>query len=214
MTKMNKCEQCQAPTARRFCCKRCWYDYKSAQPSIAKRVPCRICGGPTESFGTKRSLAYGLVRCNSDACQDASRKMKNSAIAKTHTNAYATGARQKARHTWEKVKRVSPAEELLAPYLSGQGWTSQFKFLTKLPNGAFPRCLWLDFSIPRLRLCIEIDGSIHRLRRDRDARRDAILSSYGWSTLRVPATLVYSDLYMAQKMIEGWLTQLTIDEKK
>lgn len=49
----------------------------------------------------------------------------------------------------------------------------------------------LDFFLPDLFVCIEIDGQDHTSRRDEDRNRDAYLLRRGIRTLRVPAESFY-----------------------
>lgn len=44
-----------------------------------------------------------------------------------------------------------------------------------------------DFLAPRIRLLVEVDGGSHKGRETYDKKRDAILASYGYRTLRVAA---------------------------
>lgn len=55
----------------------------------------------------------------------------------------------------------------------------------------------VDFYVPSYRLVIEIDGGVHALHREYDARRDAFLAStYGVRVLR----------------IEAWFIERSVDE--
>ena len=54
------------------------------------------------------------------------------------------------------------------------------KFRRHAPTaGAIP-----DFVCPEIRLIVELDGGVHRLREARDADRDARLSTAGFTVLR------------------------------
>ncbi len=54
------------------------------------------------------------------------------------------------------------------------------KFRRHAPTaGAIP-----DFFCPEIRLAIELDGGVHRLREHRDADRDARLAAAGFTVLR------------------------------
>ena len=56
----------------------------------------------------------------------------------------------------------------------------------------------LDFFCARARLAIEVDGGMHdEDRRARDEVRDAWLAMQGVTTLRLPASLVMSDMETA-----------------
>jgi very-short-patch-repair endonuclease len=54
------------------------------------------------------------------------------------------------------------------------------KFRAQHPLGRFI----FDFYCARARLVVEVDGGIHRERRDRDAERDATLTSSGYLVAR------------------------------
>jgi len=51
----------------------------------------------------------------------------------------------------------------------------------------------LDFFIPEVMICIEIDGEGHVLREEQDERRDRALSEAGITTIRVSAAAVFRD---------------------
>ena len=51
----------------------------------------------------------------------------------------------------------------------------------------------MDFYHPALRLCVEIDGAVHRGRKAKDRARDRRLNSIGVETYRFWASSVYSD---------------------
>lgn len=73
--------------SRKYCSVKC-------QPRVAPQfIPCRICGQPTKYRGNERSRLAGMVRCQSDACKEASRLQKNEAIGAKAKQMYATGER-------------------------------------------------------------------------------------------------------------------------
>lgn len=47
------------------------------------------------------------------------------------------------------------------------------------------RCYFLDFFFPERMLAVEIDGSVHKTRRERDKQRDADFRSIGIRTIRI-----------------------------
>lgn len=51
----------------------------------------------------------------------------------------------------------------------------------------------LDFYIPCVRLCVEVDGKVHDLSMDRDATRDAYLRAQAIHVFRVQAKDVFAD---------------------
>jgi len=60
----------------------------------------------------------------------------------------------------------------------------------------------VDFYVPSHRLVIEIDGGVHALHREYDARRDAFLAStYGVRVLRIHARVVERDVLAAVVVI-------------
>jgi very-short-patch-repair endonuclease len=62
-----------------------------------------------------------------------------------------------------------------------------------------------DFLAPTQRLVIEVDGAYHRERARADARRDAALQRAGYRVLRMPASLVASDIEGALAAIRAAL---------
>lgn len=186
---------------RRFCSMGCKVDSQRGKapwnkgqkrPSTKPKqmLPCRICGQPTTYHGTRRCHLYGMVHCGNPACAEESKRIKNDRISARHTNDYATGKREKVRHTWKGVQRVSPEEIALTPWLTDLGWEPQYHVNTGVHTNTLPRQFILDFALPDQKLYVEIDGSIHRLRKERDARRDAMLFERGWRGLRISARRV------------------------
>lgn len=158
------------------------------------KVPCRICGQPTRYNGGPTSHLVGSVHCGSAECREASRAQKNAAIAARHIADYATGKRRGARSAWSRVPRISPEEQMLAPALLAAGWIQQLNVLTDVSDVRLPRYFVFDFALPERRLYVEIDGSVHRLRRERDARKDTMMAERGWRGLRLPAALVRDNI--------------------
>lgn len=200
---------------RRFCSPGCKslsqkgktvYVRPKGLPSRAKRLPCRICGEPTSSHGTEKNHLYGMVHCGRPECAAESRKIKNENISKKARKMYASGERTAPRTTWTNVKRVSKEEELISPWLESIGWIPQYKFLTKVHTNKLPRMFRLDFALPDHKLHIEIDGSVHRLRKDSDARRDQMMTDRGWTVLRIDANLVKTDVNAVKSLITNWVS--------
>ncbi|MBN1585250.1 endonuclease domain-containing protein [Candidatus Uhrbacteria bacterium] len=52
----------------------------------------------------------------------------------------------------------------------------------------------VDFCCIKLRLAIEVDGSVHDTRKEYDAERDLILESYGCKVLRFPNAQVTGEI--------------------
>ena len=55
----------------------------------------------------------------------------------------------------------------------------------------------VDFFAPSKRLVVEVDGAHHSCQRGADARRDRALTAAGFRVLRLPASLVTSNLAAA-----------------
>lgn len=76
---------------------------------------------------------------------------------------------------------MTPAERAIWTLLRGRGFRG-LKFRRQEKIGP-----WIaDFCCYELRLVIELDGGVHRLREDRDAARDDDLRRRGFSVLRFP----------------------------
>lgn len=59
------------------------------------------------------------------------------------------------------------------------------EWVVGLADGELPRYYRLDLAFVGLRLAAEVDGSSHRSRAERDARKDARLTALGWKVVRV-----------------------------
>lgn len=62
------------------------------------------------------------------------------------------------------------------------------------------RCYFLDFFFPRRMLAVEIDGSVHKLKKEHDRRRDADFRSIGIRTIRIKNTDVMQGKLMERLM--------------
>ena len=62
-----------------------------------------------------------------------------------------------------------------------------------------------DFFAPSVRLVVEVDGARHALRRAADERRDHALAARGVRVLRLPASLVTTQLPRALAKITAAL---------
>lgn len=200
---------------RRFCSRACKAESQRGKdawnkglemPKTAPRHPCRICGQPTKYRASLTSIT-GMVHCDQPECVEASRRLKNERIAARAVEMYATGKRPKVRHAWDNVSRISREETMIAPWFTSQGWVAQHRVKTGA-SGNLPKQFDLDFALPDRKLFVEIDGSVHRLRKERDARRDAMLAELGWTGLRLPSDLVASDVDAAVHRITSWLSEL------
>lgn len=200
---------------RRYCSRVCLGASKRGKPSwiagrempkTAPRHPCRICGQPTKYLASNEKLA-GMVHCGRDECRAASQELKNQRIAERHRTDYATGKRARLRDNWSRVPLVSAEELLLSDWFTSLGWVAQHRVNTGVHTNKLPTQFRLDFALPDRLLYVEIDGSVHRLRKERDARRDAMLRERGWIGLRLPATLVRDDPEAAKRTVLDWIAQ-------
>jgi len=64
------------------------------------------------------------------------------------------------------------------------------------------RSYFLDFFFPERMIAVEIDGSVHRLKKDHDRRRDADFRSIGVRTIRIKnSDVMCGKLY--EKLFKG-----------
>lgn len=76
------------------------------------------------------------------------------------------------------------SERLVAPAMAAMG------FEHSVPMFGY----YLDFYHPGLKLCVEIDGSVHRNRKWYDRNRDARLRGHGIETYRFWSRTVHNEL--------------------
>ncbi len=76
-----------------------------------------------------------------------------------------------------------------------------FQFKTQTPVGPY----FLDFYCPEAKLCVEVDGEQHELRKEKDIRRDAVLREAGIETMRLPSL----DLFETTGVeLVSWVTKI------
>lgn len=162
-----------------------------ANTDPASHATCRICGKLTNRH---RSF-QGLVSCDDPTCVTESRRLKNEAIRAAALARYASGDRPRANR-WRTVPKVSPIEtDVLGPTLLANGWTDQHKLVPGVRGVRAPRTYHLDFALIDKKLCVEIDGSSHRKKKQRllDEKRDRNLAAIGWRTIRFTNEEVLAD---------------------
>lgn len=204
---------------KKYCSRACHYADRVNHPSPKKGrqypskrpkqiVPCRICGEPTRYPGGPNSALVGKIACEREDCVERSRLLKNERIQRTHTTSYANGSRAKIHHAWDKVERISETEREMESRMRELGWTPQYRVLTGVKTNRLPRQYVLDFALPERKLCVEIDGSVHRLteKQKQDRRRDEMLTQLGWKTLRLSDSLVRNRPDMAFRHIIAFAT--------
>jgi very-short-patch-repair endonuclease len=53
---------------------------------------------------------------------------------------------------------------------------------------------WVDFAIPSYQIAIEVDGEYWHKDKEKDAKRDAVINSYGWLVLRFAGKRVVNEI--------------------
>lgn len=194
---------------RRFCSKRCAYDATIGKPghrlgkgggpgSMGGRfLLCRVCGEPTKYHYSKNSPISGLVNCGRQKCRTESKRIRYARLSRTRKLKSAAGTWKVVRDNWRRA--TCPEEDLIAPWLISLGFERELSFTTH--RSEHPRWFRLDFACQDRRICIEIDGTSHRNRRDKDARKDRILKERGWQVLRIPAASVRDDIEAVKSYI-------------
>lgn len=92
--------------SRKYCSLKC-------QPKpVPKFIPCRICGQPTKYRGNDQSRLMGMVRCQSDACKEASRLQKNEAISAKAKQMYSDGERVLSEETRRQISEKLSGRKL------------------------------------------------------------------------------------------------------
>ena len=86
-------------------------------------------------------------------------------------------------HSRTEVKHSYPETWVIGLLSNKYGWTENIEYKTELQFHRY----FLDFAWPDKRLCMEIDGDLHRYeaRKKIDAEKDALLRKEGWRVLRV-----------------------------
>ena len=103
---------------------------------------------------------------------------------------------QLQQYAWLHRRQPTPSEARLWQALRSRKLGVQFRRQVPLCGRYIA-----DFLAPAAKLVIEVDGSSHTARRSADARRDRVLASQGYRTLRLPASLVTADLELAVALI-------------
>ena len=66
---------------------------------------------------------------------------------------------------------------------------------------------FLDFAWPEKRLCIEIDGELHRYEKQQinDAEKDRLLKEEGWKELRLTWSFIQSNKEQTKEIVKNFL---------
>lgn len=91
------------------------------------------------------------------------------------------------RREWVKATMQRLMHNTVLPERVAANMAARFE--TKPIRQAFfmirKRCYFLDFFLPQYKVAVEIDGSVHRFKKDHDRRRDADFRSIGIRTIRI-----------------------------
>lgn len=85
------------------------------------------------------------------------------------------------------------------------GLKENIDYITELPFHGY----FLDFAWPEKRLCIEIDGELHRFeeQQKRDINKDEFLKNEGWKELRLKWSFILKNKESAIKIIKDFLNE-------
>lgn len=75
----------------------------------------------------------------------------------------------------------------------------ELKFRRQAPIGSYVA----DFFCPALKLVLELDGGVHALREEADARRDAWLKASGYTVLRFQNEAVLRNPALVLEAVRG-----------
>ena len=91
----------------------------------------------------------------------------------------------------------------------GKDWIAEYPVPTKISKrNGYPTCYKIDIANPELMIGIELEGSSHRGKRAaEDAKKDALLTSFGWQIFRVKNIRAQS-LFLTCKSADTLLTLL------
>lgn len=159
-----------------------------ALTTSGSKATCRVCGGQTNYHRSKQ----GLIGCNNPKCVAESKRMKNEAIRQAALKRYINGERKPAGK-WHRTAIISPTELLIKDHLVAKGWAHQYKLVPGVKGIYAPRTYHLDFALVEKKLCVEIDGSSHNKKVEKDTKRDRYLADIGWQTIRLTNKEVKAD---------------------
>lgn len=92
------------------------------------------------------------------------------------------------RQSQIQKRKPTRSEEILWTFLADGKFPFRFERQKTLHGFV------VDFYCARVRLGVELDGAPHRNRREKDSRRDALLSDHGIRILRFPSMIVFHDV--------------------
>jgi len=74
-------------------------------------------------------------------------------------------------------------QEFMLGVLGGD-WIAEYPLSLGPLTPGYPTHYKLDLALPERRIAVEVDGTSHHGRRDKDAKKDERLASLGWTVLR------------------------------
>lgn len=208
------CEWCASVTAipmrrrtdpPRFCGRSCSAKWRTAQPQFKSAL----------SRGGKTAAAKGglVARWQEPEFREQNRQRMTALNPMANLATSERVAAMKRGKPFPVVRGgngcglTKPQEMILASFPSVVS-----EFSVGVPSsirlGSGVRRYSLDLAMPERKLGIEVDGASHTTRkgRERDARKDAILASLGWSVLRVRNEDVLTRWPETQARIQSFLT--------
>ena len=77
-------------------------------------------------------------------------------------------------------------------------------------GSGYPTCYKMDIGCPSLMLSIEVDGGSHTALKvqERDMKKTALLTSFGWTVLRFSNKEVLNGLGQCMEVIESTISKL------
>lgn len=200
---------------KNFKTRKLYYKHKKEEHQDKKRLDekdTRICCYCQKSFyTTKRGISQHEDLCSKnpnkkvysyDWCRTEEFKKHHSELMKMrHKNGTASSfkSRKKQSHSY-------PEKWLITVLENNFGQKENIDYKTELPFHGY----FLDFSWPEKRLCIEIDGELHRFaeQQNRDKNKDEYLRNDGWKELRLKWSFILKNKETTINMIKDFLMEI------
>lgn len=184
-------------------------DGKTVACVIAART-CQYCG--TTWNTTKSGIANHELRCKHNPNRKPN-KPGSRGFTQTPEFRAKCSERMKRRHELgiapsyqnrKYVKHSYPELWLIGLLCNKYGWTENVDYKTELPFHGY----FLDFSWPDKRLCIELDGDLHRYekRQKSDEKKDKLLHNDGWLVLRIKWGYILTHKQEFEAMLDKFLS--------
>jgi endogenous inhibitor of DNA gyrase (YacG/DUF329 family) len=209
------CPACSSPfwvTSRRpnkeFCSQGC----ANRKPGTRVTKPCQHCGKPFESIRIKNQL-FCSKSCSMSsrwADEETRERYKVGMAHKSENQIRVASERMKRMNKDEDFRKKADDAKRGKPFAGVRGGNGHvtpeqmtlgeatgyaLEHPVKTGNPSW-KCARLDLANTDLKLAVELDGLSHstKLQKERDARKEVMLASLGWTTLRFSNEQVRSDL--------------------